>query len=210
MLVLVMWLLENFVPSFSQLGPIQSLGQTFPALGIPKFTPPQITNTAVTSAVAPSIDQAALSNSFFVPQTAAQSAAVTSGANTANVVNTTQDTGGVRSIFDKLFRRPKVMTDKATGIQRVVTMPDGKTPVMEFSPGKVASALALTAFGSGAFDPKPVDVYTPTYNLAVAELQKEEVDLNILILKVAKKKRSINHLFLKQIEILILRWVLMN
>jgi len=160
----------NFLPSFTQLGPIQSLGQTFPSLGIPKFTP-QITNTAVTSAL-PSVDQAALSNSFFVPQSAAQTSAIASGANTANVVNANQDTGGVRSIFDKLFRRPKVMTEKDTGIQRVVTMPDGKTPVMEFSPGKVASAVALTALGSGAFDPKPVDVYTPTYNLAVAELQK--------------------------------------
>ena len=38
--------------------------------------------------------------------------AIASRANTANVVNANQDTGGVRSIFDKLFRRPKVMTEK--------------------------------------------------------------------------------------------------
>ena len=43
---------------------------------------------------------------------------------------------------------------------------------MEFSPGKVAAAIAARTYFSGAFEPKPQDVYTPTYNLAVAELQK--------------------------------------
>ena len=84
-----------------------------------------------------------------------------------------KEPGGLRSIFDTAFRRPKTMIDKDTGIERVVTMPDGKTPVMEFSPGKVASAIGLTTLASGAFEPKPVDVFTPTYNLAVAELQKK-------------------------------------
>ena len=47
------------------------------------------------------------------------------------------------------------------------------TGEMEFSPGKVAAAIAAGTYFSGAFEPKPQDVYTPTYNLAVAELQKQ-------------------------------------
>ena len=117
-------------------------------------------------------DQAALSGSFFAPQSAAQTAKITAGSNLANVTQTDKQPGGVRSIFDSLFRRPKTFVEKDTGIERVVTLPDGKTPVMEFSPGKVASAIGLTALGTGAFEPKPVDVFTPTYNLAVADLQK--------------------------------------
>tara|TARA_B100000700_G_scaffold316701_1_gene406708 strand:+ start:389 stop:1492 length:1104 start_codon:yes stop_codon:yes gene_type:complete len=47
------------------------------------------------------------------------------------------------------------------------------TGEMEFSPGKVAAAIATGTYLGGAFEPKPQDVYTPTYNLAVAELQKQ-------------------------------------
>ena len=53
----------------------------------------------------------------------------------------------------------------------------GSNPVftgeLELSPGKAATAIAALAYGSGAFEPEPQDIYTPTYNLAVAELQKQ-------------------------------------
>ena len=38
-----------------------------------------------------------------------------------------------------------------------------------FSPGRVSAALAAGSFLSGAFDPAPVDIYQPTYNLAYAD-----------------------------------------
>ena len=50
------------------------------------------------------------------------------------------------------------------------------TGEMEFSLVKLQAIKQ--AYFSGAFEPKPQDVYTPTYNLAVAELQKRRVVLN--------------------------------
>ena len=47
------------------------------------------------------------------------------------------------------------------------------TGELEISPGKAATAIAALAYGSGAFENEPQDVFTPTYNLAVAELQKQ-------------------------------------
>ena len=44
---------------------------------------------------------------------------------------------------------------------------------LEISPGKSALGIAALAYGSGAFENEPQDVFTPTYNLAVAELQKQ-------------------------------------
>ena len=68
--------------------------------------------------------------------------------------------GGLQSIFDKALRRKRFENGVATG-------------EMEFSPGKVATAIGLGTYFSGAFEPQPQDVFTPTYNLAVAELQKQ-------------------------------------
>ena len=76
-----------------------------------------------------------------------------------NLINTDQG-GGLRSIFDKALRRKRFEGGVDTG-------------EMEFSPGKSALAVAALAYGSGAFENQPQDVFTPTYNLAVAELQKQ-------------------------------------
>ena len=56
--------------------------------------------------------------------------------------------------------------------QRVTKQGDF-TGELEIDPAKAAAAIATTTYFGGAFDPKPQDVYTPTYNLAVAELQKQ-------------------------------------
>jgi hypothetical protein len=128
------------VPTFSQLGPVRSLSQTSAGkfLGIPQVAPLQ------------SVEQAALSNSFFVPTTASQ---------TASMNTNTTDGGGLRGMFDSLLRRKRFVNGKDTG-------------EMEFSPGKVATAIGLGSYLSGAFENQPQDVFTPTYNLAVADLQK--------------------------------------
>ena len=133
------------VPSFAQLGPVRSLSQTSAGkfLGIPQVAPIQ------------SIEQAALSNSFFVPTTASQTASMNT-----NIANTNGG-GGLRGMFDKLLRRKRL--NPVTGAD---------TGEMEFSPGKVATAIGLGSYLSGAFENQPQDVFTPTYNLAVADLQK--------------------------------------
>jgi hypothetical protein len=81
------------------------------------------------------------------------------GAAASNPINNNPP-GGLQSMFDKLFRRERWVGGKATG-------------EMELSPGKMASAIAAATYFGGAFDPKPLDIYTPTYNLGVAELQKQ-------------------------------------
>ena len=77
-------------------------------------------------------------------------------------MNNVNNQDGVMDILNKLFRRKRLnpVTGAATG-------------EMEFSPGKVSAAIAAGTYLSGAFEPKPIDVYTPTYNLGVAELQKQ-------------------------------------
>ena len=42
----------------------------------------------------------------------------------------------------------------------------------EIDPFKAALGIGALTYGSGAFEPQPQDVFTPTYNLAVAELQR--------------------------------------
>jgi hypothetical protein len=56
--------------------------------------------------------------------------------------------------------------------QRVTKQGDF-TGELQIDPAKAAAAIAATTYLTGAFEPKPQDVYTPTYNLAVAELQKQ-------------------------------------
>ena len=70
--------------------------------------------------------------------------------------------GGLTDMFNKLLRQKRLnpITGEATG-------------EMQFSPGKVAAALGIGSYLSGAFENKPQDVFTPTYNLGVAELQKQ-------------------------------------
>ena len=79
-----------------------------------------------------------------------------------NYIQPGQSTGGLTDLFNKAFRR-----------QRLNPVTGAATGEMEFSPGKVATAIGLGSYLSGAFDPQPQDIYTPTYNLAVAELQKQ-------------------------------------
>ena len=42
----------------------------------------------------------------------------------------------------------------------------------EFSPGRVSAALAAATYFGGAFDPQPIDIYSPGYNMSYLELAK--------------------------------------
>jgi hypothetical protein len=136
------------VPSFTQLPPLQSIGRQFPALGITQVVPQQ------------TVQQAALSNSFFVPMSQQQNAAISSSL-LKNPNTDSAPQGGMMDLFNKLLRRQRV--NKAGD-------PIGE---MEFDPGKVAAAIGIGSALGGVFEPKPQDVFQPTYNLAVAELQKQ-------------------------------------
>ena len=120
------------VPSFSQLGPVQSLGQTFPMLNVPRVNPlpgEDIGTTSMAKEIA-----------------AAQQAQ-------GNLARDPQN----RNIFQKLFMRSRKDVPGE----------------LEIDPGKAAIGIAALAYGSGAFENQPQDVFTPTYNLAVADLQRE-------------------------------------
>ena len=137
---------SSFVP-FTQLGPIQSLGQTSvgPLLGLPQQA--SVLNPAGQAAVG----QATM------PAASAVTAATQAAAG---------GPGGTPAPMNPLQRL--LMRQRLT---------KGDNPMftgeLEFSPGKTAAAIGLGTYLSGAFEPQPQDVYTPTYNLAVAELQKQ-------------------------------------
>ena len=130
------------VPSFTQLGPIQSLGQTSigPMLGLPQQS---------TIGTLGNLGQG--SNALNL--------GAAGGAGT-NVVNASMDD---RNILQKLFMRRK--RNEAGELTKDVAY--------EIDPIKAAFGIGSLAYGSGAFENKPQDVFTPTYNLAVAELQKQ-------------------------------------
>ena len=75
-------------------------------------------------------------------------------------MNNVNNQGGMMDLFNRLLRRKRFVDGKNTG-------------EMEFSPGKVAAAIGIGSYLGGVFDKEPQDIYTPTYNLAVAELQKQ-------------------------------------
>jgi len=134
--------------------PFTQLGQKFSFLSaLPGQVPGQMTGAAT----------AANTGSFFVPSAASQISVTSRGPATTG--------GGISNIFNTLLRKPKTYID-AQGVERVVQTAAGED-VMQFDPFKVGAAVGLGTYLSGAFDPQPQDVYTPTYNLAVAELQKQ-------------------------------------
>jgi hypothetical protein len=103
-----------------------------------------------------------------------QQASMTAGANPANL--------GVDK-FGNLVPNPNYL---ATG-QAVASTNDNRTMLQkllmrsrkgvpgeyEIDPMKAAFGIGALTYASGAFEPQPQDVFTPTYNLAVAELQRQ-------------------------------------
>ena len=128
------------VPTFTQLGPIQSLANTSlgASLGLPQQ--PSVLNPAGQMAVG----QATMPTSTVAP-------AIQPGG---------PDT---RNPLQKLLMRRK--RNKAGELTEDIAY--------EIDPMKAAIGIGGLSYLSGAFENEPQDVYTPTYNLAVAELQKQ-------------------------------------
>tara|TARA_R100001594_G_scaffold42886_1_gene74992 strand:+ start:260 stop:1357 length:1098 start_codon:yes stop_codon:yes gene_type:complete len=137
---------QSFTP-FTSLGPIQSLGQSIPALNIAQ--------TSDGFGMGDEVARQTYSQQLSGIQAAQKAAAAAGG--TGGPGGTPADMNALQKL---LFRQRLTKQGDFTG-------------EMEFSPGKVAAAIAAGTYLSGAFEPKPQDVYTPTYNLAVAELQKQ-------------------------------------
>jgi len=142
------------VPTFTQIPAVAALGQRFPTLAGTTMgggDPNMITGgTMGRMPVMAGTGDIANPMSF---------------RNMANLVdnrnmNNGNNQGGMMDLFNKLLRRKRFV--------------DGvDTKEMEFSPGKVAAAIGIGSYLGGVFDKEPQDIYTPTYNLAVAELQKQ-------------------------------------
>ena len=138
------------VPTFTQLGPIQSLANTGVGafLGLPQQS---------TLGTLPNL--ASGPNALNLG-TGAGSGSVVAGSGAAVANQGLRGTPAEQNALQKLFTRQRIK--------------DGAfTNELELSPGKVATGIALGTYFGGAFEPKPIDVYTPTYNLAVAEVQKQ-------------------------------------
>ena len=91
--------------------------------------------------------------------------------NTIGNLRTTQGNGAVNSLAYDVYDINKDLVK--TQITKLATE-------LQIDPAKAAAAIAAGTYFSGAFEPKPIDVYTPTYNLAVAELQKQRGGLKYI------------------------------
>jgi len=151
----------NFTP-FLQTGPLQSLGASFPSLGIQQVGTTSTTPFLQKGSMFPGEDQLGALGQGQQFDSLASLQAQAAQAQALGVG--TGGPGGQRAdqnFLQKLFTRQRLTKD------------GNFTGELEISPGKAAAAIGIGSYLSGAFDPKPVDVFTPGYNLGVAELQKE-------------------------------------
>lgn len=138
----------GFTP-FSSLGPIQSLGQTQVGQMIGLGPSASVLNPAGQMAVG---------------QTTMPIAGAAAGAAGA-ATTAAGGPGGTKAeqnFLQKLFTR-----------QRMNKAGDMYLNELQIDPMKAALAVGAGTYFGGAFDPQPQDVFTPTYNLAVADLQRE-------------------------------------
>ena len=116
------------------------------------FTP--FTNLFGKSAVGTSLSTAGTGDAAIAEQIAAANRAknVTGG---GSVIGSGDDG---RTLLEKLFYKKQINTD--TGERNI-------------DPLKVFGLTSLLAYGSGAFEQGPTDIYMPTYNIAYPELAKQ-------------------------------------
>ena len=135
---------QSFTP-FTSLGPIQALGQTQAGamLGLPQ----QSTIGSM--------------NNLTQGQNALNLGAAGGGAGTvaANAAGGLKGTPAEQNFLQKLFTQQRIKNGAFTG-------------ELQIDPMKAALAVGAGTYFGGAFDPIPQDVFTPTYNLAVSDLQK--------------------------------------
>ena len=132
------------VPSFTQLDAVQSLGKTFPFLGIPTQSTAATTN--------------------YFPFRGDDPGKLQGLIGTEGTLGPAPDN---RNMLQKLFMRKRFEDGKFTGEYQI-------------DPFKAAFAIGAGTYLGGAFDPKPQTVFTPGYNLGVAELQEKRGGLKYI------------------------------
>ena len=132
----------NFTP-FLKTSAMQSIGSTFPALGIPT-------------------DTAASTNYF--PFRGDDPGKLQGLMGTEGTLGPAPDN---RNMLQKLFMRKRYEDGKFTGEYQI-------------DPFKAAFAVGAGTYLGGAFDPKAQTVFTPGYNLGVAELQEKRGGLKYI------------------------------
>ena len=75
-----------------------------------------------------------------------------------NVTQASQATGDGRTLLEKLFYKKNIDPDSGN---------------RDIDPLKVFGLTSLAAYGSGAFEQGPTDIYMPTYNIAYPELARQ-------------------------------------
>jgi hypothetical protein len=138
---------QSFTP-FTSLGPIQSLGQT---------------QVGAMMGLGPSASVLNPAGQMAVGQTTMPIAGAATAAGAAGAATTAGGLGGTpaeQNFLQKLFTQQRIKNGAYTG-------------ELQIDPMKAALAIGAGTYLGGAFDPKPQDVFTPTYNLAVADLQRE-------------------------------------
>ena len=135
---------QSFTP-FTSLGPIQSLGQTQVG-AMMGLGGPQTSTIGNLGDLA----QGGPSGLTF------------GGVGAAGAAGGPGGTKAEQNFLQKLFTR-----------QRMNKAGDMYLNELQIDPMKAALAVGAGTYFGGAFDPKPQDVFTPTYNLAVADLQRE-------------------------------------
>jgi hypothetical protein len=138
---------SSFTP-FTQLGPIQSLASTQAGqlIGLPQFQSVTTDAMPVQSVLNPAAQKAV--------------GAATAADTVANTAGGLGGTPAEQNFLQKLFTQQRIKNGAYTG-------------ELQIDPMKAALAIGAGTYLSGAFDPQPQDVFTPTYNLAVADLQRE-------------------------------------
>ena len=138
------------VPTFTQLGPVKAFANT--SLGAMLGLPQQSTLGTL-----PNLAKG--SNALNLGTAATTSGSVSAASAAAN--------DDKRNILQKLFMRKRYVGDTATGEYQI-------------DPFKAAFAVGAGTYLGGAFDPKPQTVFTPGYNLGVAELQEKRGGLKYI------------------------------
>jgi hypothetical protein len=129
------------------------------ALGIPGFSAAQSSFTPLTQLLS--------GGSSIAPMAQAQQGALRTSQMLANTGSTNTQTGGSLERLKNLITRKRVVDGVVTGER-------------EIDPMAAGVGIGALSYLSGAFKPKDIDIFTPTYNLGYADLAANRPDFKYI------------------------------
>ena len=129
------------------------------ALGIPGFSAAQSGFTPLTQLLS--------GGSSIAPMSQAQQGALKTSRMLANTGSTNTPTGGSLERLKNLITRQRVVDGVVTGER-------------EINPMAAGIGIGALSYLSGAFKPKDIDIFTPTYNLGYADLAANRPDFKYI------------------------------